>query len=181
MVLVTVSGHPGSGTSTLVNGLCERFSWTKLNGGEVFRMVAEERGLSLEEFSRQCDEEPEIDIDLDERLRHSMRDLGGPEIIESRLAGLWAYRMDLDCVRVWLRVSTDERAKRVVNREGGDIKDAAARIEERELADQLRYSNLYQFDLDDLSPYTLIIDADSLDSREVQECVIEELTRREVI
>ena len=47
MVKVTVSGHPGSGTSTLVNGLMTRFGWTSLNGGDVFREEAKRRGIVI--------------------------------------------------------------------------------------------------------------------------------------
>ena len=36
MVRLTVSGHPGSGTSTLVRGLMKRFGWNCLNGGGRF-------------------------------------------------------------------------------------------------------------------------------------------------
>ena len=54
MVLVTVSGHPGSGTSTLVKGLAETFGWDTLNGGDVFRGEARRRDLSLHEFEVLC-------------------------------------------------------------------------------------------------------------------------------
>ena len=54
MTRITVSGHPGSGTSTLVQGLIERFGWTALNGGDVFRNEAARRGMSLQEFGELC-------------------------------------------------------------------------------------------------------------------------------
>ena len=37
MVRITVSGHPCSGTSTLVSGLMDHYGWSSLNGGDVFR------------------------------------------------------------------------------------------------------------------------------------------------
>ncbi len=48
MPRITVSGHPGSGTSTLVAGLVEHFGWTSLNGGEVFRNEAARREMNLQ-------------------------------------------------------------------------------------------------------------------------------------
>ena len=37
MLKLTVSGPPGSGTSTLVKGLCHKTGWTSANGGDIFR------------------------------------------------------------------------------------------------------------------------------------------------
>ena len=35
MVRVTISGLPGSGTSTLVGGICESLNWTASNRGDL--------------------------------------------------------------------------------------------------------------------------------------------------
>ena len=40
LVKITVSGPPGSGTSTLVERLVDAYSWVSLNGGDVFRNEA---------------------------------------------------------------------------------------------------------------------------------------------
>ena len=61
MARLTISGHPGSGTSTLVDALCSSLNWQKINGGQVFRNMANERGLSLEEFAQKCMDDEAID------------------------------------------------------------------------------------------------------------------------
>jgi cytidylate kinase len=180
VVHLTVSGHAGSGTTTLVKHLCEKKGWTYLNGGSVFRAVSEERGVSLEEFSELCDSEPEIDKSLDDRLVAAMKDESGPEVIESRLSGWWAYREKLECVRLWLSVSAEERANRVVKREGGNHSDALERIVSRTESDQTRYNNLYGISLEKKTPYNLIIKSDTLTSSEVLDLVEEALTKKGV-
>ena len=132
MVLLTVSGHPGSGTTTLVGNVCGRRGWSSLNGGQVFREAASERGVSVEEFSALCEAEPEVDKILDKKLLDAMQSAGGPEVVESRLCGWWAHNNEIDCIRLWLAVSEDERARRVVSREGGSVKTVSA-PEAREL------------------------------------------------
>jgi CMP/dCMP kinase len=180
MVHLTVSGHPGSGTSTLVTKICENRGWSHLNGGAVFRAISEERGISLEEFSALCDSEPEVDKSLDERLISAMIDESGPEIVESRLSGWWAYRENIDCLRLWISVTPEERAKRVVKREGGSHENALTRIHSRMEADQIRYHNLYEISLDDQTPYNLIINSDTLTADEVANLVETELEKRGV-
>ena len=71
MLQATISGPPGSGTSTLVEGIRKNRNWTSLNGGEVFRLQAKERGLTVEEFSELCREDLDVDRLLDEQLKLS--------------------------------------------------------------------------------------------------------------
>ncbi len=160
LVKLTVSGHPGSGTSTLVDLICQRRGWTSLNGGEVFREEAKRRGIDLESFSKMTVEEPQIDKDLDAKLVDAMNDPKGPQVVESRLSGWWAMHEGIGCVRLWLEVSVEERARRVVKREGGSVDEAMLRIIERMNSDQARYSNLYEINLEMMTPYNLIIEAD---------------------
>lgn len=179
MVRVTVSGHPGSGTSTLVTKLCTTLNWSNVNGGEIFREEAGRRGIPLEEFSQLCLSDQQIDRDLDTELKRRMLMDGGPEVIESRLAGWWAYKLDLDCARVWINVSEDERAKRVVNREGGTLNEQRSKIIQRMRADNKRYSKLYGIDIDSFEPYDCIIDGDHLTPEAVLSTVLTHLEGKE--
>jgi len=171
MVLLTVSGHPGSGTTTLVGNVCGRRGWSSLNGGQVFREAALERGVSVEEFSALCEAEPEVDKILDKKLLDAMQSACGPEVVESRLCGWWAHNNEIDCIRLWLAVSEDERARRVVSREGGSDEDALDRIRKRMSDDQARYETLYDITLDDMTPYNLVVDGDELSPEEVVDAV----------
>ena len=76
LVKITISGHPGSGTSTLVDAICEIKSWSSLNGGEIFRMEAKNRGLSLSEFGDLCANDFSVDKSLDE-INRKMVSVGG--------------------------------------------------------------------------------------------------------
>ena len=109
MVRVTVSGHPGSGTSTLVKGLVGRYGWTSLNGGDVFREEAKNRSMSLGDFGELCKKELDVDRSLDELLMNRMQGIDSAHIVESRLAGWWAYRLGLPCLRIWLDVDEEEK------------------------------------------------------------------------
>ena len=167
MVRVTVSGHPGSGTSTLVAGLCEFRNWSSVNGGQIFREEAARQGISLEDFSRMCKEDERVDRELDSMLKNRMTMTEGPEVVESRLAGWWAHHLELDCLRVWLEVSETERATRVVNREGGTPEEQRAKGSQRMMSDAARYRQLYDIDLDCKDPYNCIIEADTLSASDV--------------
>ena len=167
LLKVTISGPPGSGTSRLGAKIVDSRGWESMNGGDVFREEARSRGLSVEELSAEAKEDTDVDRHLDELLQKRMSSPESPEIVESRLSGWWAHKNDLECLRVWVSVSDKERARRIQKREGGEFSDCLRRSQQRQEDDMARYSSLYGIDLDDMSPYNLVIDADSKDELEV--------------
>lgn len=172
MVHITVSGHPGSGTSTLVGGLEAHFGWTSLNGGDVFRQEAKRRGMSLSEFGELCKQELDVDRSLDTLLQESMTGEHASQIVESRLAGWWAYKLELSCLRIWLEVSDEERARRVATREGLSHAEALAANQQRAKVDGERFDLLYGLQPQDPEPYTHVIDATNLNATEILEQVV---------
>ena len=166
MKKVTISGHPGSGTSTLVEGLSKHFAWTSINGGQIFRNEANERKMTLAEFGELCSNDETVDLTLDEKLRTHILDQV-TNIIESRLAGWWGYKLQFDCIRIWLKVSEQERAKRVTAREGITLEEAISANKARLLVDNERYQKMYGLIPDDPTPYTHIIDATNITAEQV--------------
>ena len=167
LLKVTISGPPGSGTSTLVSRIASSRDWSSLNGGDVFREEARTRGLTVEQLSSEAKEDLDVDRSLDLLLQKRMSSNDSPEIVESRLSGWWAHKNNLDCLRVWVNVSEQERARRIQKREGGDLEDCLRKSQKRQRDDMERYSILYGINLDDMSPYNLVIDADEKDELEV--------------
>ena len=166
MAKVTISGYPGSGTTTLVRGLVNHFDWQSINGGQIFRDEASNRGLTLAEFGRLCVEDESVDKELDEILRKNISG-NDVQIIESRLAGWWAYRLEVDSVRIWVEVNEAERANRVISREGGSSKDVLEANAQRLAIDNQRYQNMYGLTPDDPLAYTHIIEASNISAEDV--------------
>jgi cytidylate kinase len=175
LVKVTISGAPGSGTSTLVSKIVESTGWSSLNGGEVFRNEAKRRNMSVHEFSELCKSNLDVDRSLDSLLKEAMIRVNGPDIIESRLSGWWAHELEIGCHRIWIHTSDEERAHRIQKREGGDFSDRLNQSKRRQDADKERYMVLYNINLDNMSPYTFVVDADQLSAEEVFSIVIKHL------
>ena len=175
MLQMTISGHPGSGTSTLVSLLREAKGWSSLNGGELFRQEAKRRKMSLSEFGQLCKEDLEVDRQLDALLKEEMMrtDDEAPSIVESRLSGWWAYKLGLSTPRIWLEVDDIERAKRVQAREGGDLNSIIEANKQRSKVDEQRFDELYGLLPQQTEPYTHIINASDLNPQEVLALVLD--------
>ena len=156
-MLVTISGLPGSGTSTVAIAVAAALGVPRLDGGTVFRALAAERGLTLAEFSAVAERDESIDVELDARLAAAAR--AGDVVLESRLAGWIAANEGLGGLRVWVDCDERERARRVGGREGVHPDAALASNRVREASEAVRYRTYYDIDIADLAPYDLVLDS----------------------
>ena len=153
-MLLTVSGPPGSGKSTNAAAVAEAFDLDHVSGGDIFRDLAAERGLSPVEFNELAEEDDQIDRDLDARLR----DIAVEEddlVLESRLAG-WLAGDHAD-LKVWLDAPRAVRAERIADREEKPVDVAREETRRREDSEQKRYREYYNIEIADLGIYDLTV------------------------
>ena len=167
-MLITVSGPPGGGKTTTASRLAERFDLEHVSGGDIFRALAEERGLSPLEFNKLAEEDDEIDRDLDRRLREIATERDGV-VLESRLAG-WLADEYAD-FRIWLDAPVGVRAARIADREDKAVELAENETVEREASEALRYEEYYDIDIADLSIYDLVVNTARWDAEGVLDVV----------
>jgi predicted cytidylate kinase len=169
-LLITVSGPPGSGTTTTAERVAARLEVDLVPGGEVFRAMARERGFSLAEFGRFATEHPEVDLELDVRLAERAR--RGGVVIESRLAAWIARNEGLVAVTTFMDCAPEVRAERVGGRDGVSLARAMADNAERQRIERDRYLALYGIDIEDLSVYDLVLDSGSLGPDELADRIV---------
>lgn len=175
-MLVTISGLPGSGTSTVASEVAARLGVPRLDGGTVWRALAAERGMTVAEFSSYSEADASVDVELDSRLAAAAK--AGDLVLESRLAGWIATNEGLDgagTVRVWIACDEDERARRVARREGIDLAAALAANRGREASESSRYEAYYGIDLADLAPYDLVLDSTTTAPDDLADAILADL------
>lgn len=170
--IITISGLPGSGTSTAAELLSEKTGLELVSSGEVFREMAEKRGMSLNEFGRLAEEDEEIDRELDSKMLERA-DRG--TILEGRLTGHFLKQSQKKAFKVWLKADRRTRVKRIADREDGSLEDILQRVKIREKSERVRYKENYDLDLDDKSIYDLVINSQRYSPDEITEKIIEEI------
>jgi cytidylate kinase len=169
-VLVTISGLPGSGTSTVARLVARSLSLRHVDGGTVFRAMAAERRLDVAAFSVVAEADPRIDVELDTRLASIARE--GDVVLESRLAGWIARNEQVAATKVWIDGSEAVRAGRVAEREHIAQDAALLANRAREASERLRYRTLYAIDLGDTSVYDLIVDSTELTPEAITKSIV---------
>jgi cytidylate kinase len=153
-MLITVSGPAGSGKSTFADALADALGYEHVSGGDIFRSMADDRGLSLVEFNRLAEDDDAVDRELDRRLREIARDRERV-VLESRLAGWMAG--DYADLRLWLDAPLEVRVARVADREDKPLERARQETTERAASEAKRYREYYGIDIEDRSIYDLAV------------------------
>ncbi len=166
-MLVTISGVPGSGKTTVARLLAERLALPHVYAGDLYRAEAKSRGLTLEQFNLLCEADHSIDRQLDAAMAERARQ--GGCILEGRLAGYLAAENDLQALKVWLTASDEVRARRVAQRECGEWRQIEKENRLRHASDAKRYLDIYDFDLADTGVYDLILSSDDRSPPELVE------------
>ena len=106
---ITVSGLPGSGTTSLARHIAGILHMDLISAGEVFRQMALEHGMELAEFGRLAESDPSFDHLIDERQKEIA--LANDDIIvEGRLSGWFVPEAEL---KIWLYASLECRLCRI--------------------------------------------------------------------
>jgi len=154
---VTVSGLPGSGTTSLARYLAAEHNLDLISAGEVFRQMAKEREMDLVEFGRLASEDSSIDRLIDERQKEIASERNDI-IVEGRLSGWFIGDAEL---KVWLTASLECRIRRILARDVIENLDIAKKTtRQREECEAERYRTYYDIDIGDLSPYHMVLNSE---------------------
>jgi CMP/dCMP kinase len=187
-MIISISGMPGSGKSTVAKILSARLSMKRYYMGGMRREIARKKGMTIEELNELGEKEDWTDREVDS----FQKELGEKEdgfIIEGRTSFFLIPRS----LKVFLDVDPDTGAKRIYDdvcsnkdkRNEGRYKnvgDAAKAIRKRLESDIRRYKKYYGVDIYDLVQYDVVIDTTRLTPSEVAERImsaVEKAKRKE--
>lgn len=169
---IAISGKSGCGNTTVSTLVAKRLGYPLINF--TFRNLANERGMDFWDFCRLAEKDDSIDRELDER--QVAMALERPDcVLGSRLAIWMLKEADL---KVYLTASTEERASRILKREGGTFEQRLEETVTRDANDTARYKRIYGIDNTDPSVADLVIETDELSSDEVADVVLKAVASR---
>lgn len=169
---IAISGKSGCGNTTVSTLVAKRLGYPLINF--TFRNLASERGMEFWDFCRLAEKDDSIDRELDER-QVAMALEQTDCVLGSRLAIWMLKEADL---KVYLTASSEERASRILKREGGTFEQRLEETVTRDANDTARYKRIYGIDNTDPSVADLVIETDELLSEEVADLILEAVASR---
>lgn len=174
---VVISGWPAVGKTTIACKLAEEFDIVMYNGGDILKMLAEEdKGYSVKrddwwdtieakKFMEERNSDPSFDKKVDDKLIQIVKK-GGAVITSYTLPWL-VVDESIIIIKIWLRGSQENRAKRMANRDGISFAEAERITKLRDEENKRIYYKLYGFRFgEDLTVFDYVLNTDrlSLDS-----------------
>lgn len=176
--IITIAGLPGSGKSSAAAGVARELGYEHFSSGDLFRKMAAERGISIEEMNREAEKQKEIDGSVDALLRGLGKEKQNI-VIDSRIAFHWIpdsfkvfLQLDLAVAaeRIFAQVSAGERVSQHAASAAQVLENTQKRLE----SEKKRFSDLYALDFTDTKNYDLIVDTGANDLSSVISTIIQE-------
>ena len=152
-IVIAISGFHGAGKSSLAKEISREFGLKLTSSGIIFRKIAEEKNLTLEELSRLAEESSEIDLLIDSRLKRIA--FQGNVIADALLSG-WMLN-DIADIKIWLKAPLEIRIRRIADREKRNYEEVFRETISREESEKKRFKKYYGIDLNDLSIYDFVL------------------------
>jgi len=181
MAIVTIGGHVGAGKTTLSTRLAQTLGYEELYMGGIFREIAAERGMTIEEFYSALAKDPKLEQSIDERQAKLMREKDNL-VVQGRVAWFFSKGTFFTVFNIFLtvdpRVGAMRSAQRPENatRPLDELVHANAARTRTEIE---RYRNLYDIDnFLDPGHYDYALDTSELTEDEVLERVLSKIKDR---
>lgn len=177
--IITIAGKPGSGKSTTSKKIASELNYKHFSSGDLYREIAKERQISINEINTLAESEKSIDHRVDDKLKE-IGEEGKDLVIDSRMAWHWMP----NSFRVYLDLDLDNAAKRIINNSDPerllveniteDPIEYAKLLQERLDSEIRRYYDLYKANPYDTTNYDLVVDTLKHNPDQVKSLIIEE-------
>ena len=173
-VRIAISGKSGCGNTTVSTLLSQKLGVKLIN--YTFRQLAQEKGMTLAEVIENAKTDDSYDIFVDNHQVELAR--AEPCVLGSRLAIWMLKEADL---KVYLYASDDTRAKRILNREGGNLEEIKSFTAMRDSEDSRRYLKLYNIDNNKYDFCDMVIDTANYNPEQIVDLILAELKKRGLV
>ena len=178
-MIITITGKPGSGKSTIAKMLAAHYNLKHYSAGDFMREIAKKRNMSLMQLTLLAEKGIEIDKEIDMRTL----ELAKKEksfIIDSRLA----FHFVENAIKVFLDVDEETGAERIFKamradeRENTSYDATLENIMRRERSECERFLRYYKIEIYDMENYDIVVNTTKLGINEVFDAVKKEIKEK---
>jgi predicted cytidylate kinase len=173
---VVINGDLGSGKSTVSILLAQRLGIRRISVGDLYREMAEQRGVTALQLNLHAELDDKIDHYVD-RLQSDIAASGETLVVDSRLAWFFFH----DAVKVHLITDPEIAAHRVLGRPANTVEsytsvdEALLRLAERSESERVRFIERYGVDKTRLRNYDLVCDTTRATPDEIVDRIMQAL------
>ena len=177
-MIITLAGLPGAGKTTVAKLLSQKLNVPSFSMGDLRGRMAQERGLTIDEFNKLGETEDFTDKDVD-AYQTKLASESKNFIID----GWLSWHFIPQSFKVFLDVDAREGAKRIFEsskrnerpdeKKYASVEETQQTITHRVTSTAARYQKYYQVDFLDRSHYDLVVDTTHLMPEEVVQMILD--------
>jgi len=173
---VVVNGDLGGGKTTVSSLLAQRLGIRRISIGDLYRQMAQQRGMTALELNLHAELDDKIDHTVDQ-LQDDIAASGEAVVVDSRLA--WFFFRD--AFKVHLLADPAVAAHRVLGRPADSVEryasaaEARRRLDQRSESERVRFIERYGADKTRLRNYDLVCDSSRAAPEEIVARIVEAL------
>jgi CMP/dCMP kinase len=156
-MIITISGPPGSGKTTIANALAAEFGLKYFSVGLIMRKMANEKGIDVMQINKLGEKDGSIDKALDEQQVKL-----GRRVKNAVFDGRLSFHFIPKSIKIMLRCPAALGARRIYSQSRNHEKYASlnlalAYIRERLISERKRYKKYYNLDINNTNHYDIIL------------------------
>lgn len=165
---ITLSGEVASGKTTVGKLLAEKLNYQFISLGTLVRERAEKEGLHILDFQKKCQENPALDLEIDQDFS-KFCNTNDNLVIDYRMG----FKFVRDAFHVFLQISEQDAAERL--KSAHRINESHQTVRQRNESFKSQFITCYGVDYTCESKYDLIIPLENQTADEIAEIIINHL------
>ncbi len=179
-MIITISGPPGSGKSTIAKALAKKLKLKHVSAGDFMREIAKEKRISVLELGKKAERSNKLDKEIDARTK-KLGETKDNFVMDGRMA--WFFIPS--SVKVFLKVSESEAARRIFNAKRADehaksLAETKKEIKARANSERKRYQAYYSTNYEDVRHYDCVVNTTNKTEKEVIESILFCLKKKKI-
>jgi len=173
-MIISLSGTPGSGKSTIAKFLEKKLKWPRYYMGGLMRQYAKEHNMTLEKLNELCLKDSKVDKEVD--LYQSKL---GKEHDNFVIEGRTSWHFIPKSLKIFVYVDPEEAAKRIFKdsterneRKYHSVEEMKHAILERMDNDSARYKKYYNIEVYNPENYDVVIDTTGLTIEQAEQKIL---------
>lgn len=181
-MLLTLTGLPGSGKSTVAKLLSDKLGYPWYSMGDLRGKMAQERGMTIDEYNAFGETQAFTDQDVD-----AYQTKLGKEQDHLIVDGRLSWHFIPNSFKIFLDVDEDEAARRIFGaaqkglrkdeKPYRSVAEVKERVRARVASDQKRYQQYYRLDYLDRANYDLVIDTTSVTPEQIVQLILDRMSK----